>query len=135
MPSIDCVSCREINTFAVSQSYVIKLLGKCLNCDDNIKIQWSVRHQNGQQIVLDNSTTKTGASNNNLVLRRGVLMDKSSYDFLLNISSPVTGLWGYAKMTLNPSSPPSNGTCISLHSHIVTALDDIVYVECRGMSI
>lgn len=118
--------------FVVGKHFVVKLLGACVNCVGDLLFTWSVTYGEGRNLVLDDTTTKTGPNRDNLVIRKGVIKNDESYTFHLNITSLATGYWGHAKLRLNSPKPPSGGRCMSLHSEVVTSVDDIILLQCTG---
>ena len=132
--SINCISCRDTNIFAISHSQVIKLIGTCsgTTCSRRDKYLWHVTRNDSIRVVLNNVTTTTGSTRKNLVIRDRVLNDNFSYTFQLTVTSHIEGTVGYAKMELGPVIPPKNGSCtVQLpESRTVTTLIDVVTVEC-----
>ncbi|XP_064606461.1 LOW QUALITY PROTEIN: polycystin-1-like [Liolophura sinensis] len=141
--SIDCLSCRATNSFQISPSQHVALRGQCTDCHraDNVQYLWTAMYGDNNQsvarksLVLNSSTTTTGANVSDLVIRRGVLKDIHSYTFQLDVTKSVgsTHLRGEARLTLGPNHPPVGGTCslYPAHPHIVP-LESVVTVECQG---
>lgn len=98
----------------------VKLIGSCSHCSDLVSYHWSLTRDDGRAVTLDYTTTRTGNSRSNLVLKQGTLEDNHAYTFLLNITSisasedgtaSTHSTSGYSKLTLNPICPPSQGQC------------------------
>lgn len=88
-----------------------------------------------KSLVLNSSSTTTGANAADLVIRRGVLKDSHSYTFQLDVTKSVRSrdLRGKARLTLGPNHPPIGGTCSLYPAHpLIVPLESVVRWECQG---
>lgn len=134
--SINCISCRDKNLFAITRSQIIKLVGNCIgeSCQEGDEYSWSVTRNDSYILPLNSETTTTGGDKRNLVVREFILNCSYSYTFTLYVSSSASDVVGYASIVLKPLEAPKNGSC-SLRipqSGFVVALVNPVFVVCNG---
>ncbi|KAH0631741.1 hypothetical protein JD844_019498 [Phrynosoma platyrhinos] len=131
--SLECISCKAQSVYAVSRSSYVYLEGTCLNCQNNSKMgRWAAHSFKNKTLVLDRSTTSTGDTGMNLVLRPWALKDGEGYTFTLHITDLATGEEGYASMDLFPNQPPFGGSCWLSPMGPVQALTAKIHFECTG---
>ncbi|XP_066496885.1 polycystin-1 isoform X2 [Tiliqua scincoides] len=131
--SLECVSCKAQSVYEVSQSSYVYLEGTCLNCQNNSKLgRWAAHSFKNKSLVLNKTTTSTGNTGMNLVLRPGALKDGEGYTFTLHITDLATGEEGYASIDLFPNQPPFGGTCQLSPVGPVQALTAKIHFECTG---
>ncbi|XP_041364412.1 polycystin-1-like [Gigantopelta aegis] len=131
MVTIECVSCKSSNTFQISPNQQVVLSGRCTNCLSNIRYRWQVE-ADGIQVPLDETTTTTGGSNINLVVRPNVLGVADTYTFSLNVTSSGFSGEGNAILSLESNKPPSGGSCVIGGAAPVVSLESPVDVSCSG---
>lgn len=73
--------------------------------------RWSAMTLQNKTLVLDSSSTTTGSHGMNLVLRKGVLRNKDSYNFTLHVTDGSLDGDGAASITLHHNMPPDGGEC------------------------
>ncbi|XP_072838441.2 polycystin-1 [Pogona vitticeps] len=131
--SLECVSCKAQSVYEVSRSSYVYLEGSCPNCQNNSKLgRWAAHSFKNKPLVLDKSTTSTGDTGMNLVLRPWALKDGEGYTFTLHITDLATGEEGYASMDLFPNQPPFGGSCWVSPMGPIQALTTKVHFECTG---
>ncbi|XP_078520977.1 polycystin-1 [Lissotriton helveticus] len=131
--SLKCVSCKAQSVYEVSKSSYLYLEGSCRNCQGDASTgRWTAQSFNNKSFPLDNSTTTTGNTGMNLVLRQGFLKDGEGYTFTLHVNDPSMDEEGYASIDLLPNSPPAGGQCIIFPNDTVHALTAKVHFECTG---
>ncbi|XP_074867229.1 polycystin-1 isoform X3 [Carettochelys insculpta] len=131
--SIECVSCKAQSVYEVSKSSYVYLEGTCRNCQNDSKLgRWAAHSFKNKSLILDKTTTSTGNTGMNLVLRPGALKDGEGYTFTLHITDLTTGEEGYASMDLLPNRPPIGGVCQLSPNEEVQALMAKVHFECAG---
>lgn len=94
--------------------------------------RWAAQSFKNKSLVLDKTTTSTGSTGMNLVLRPGALKDGEGYTFTLHITDLATGEEGYASIDLLPNQPPFGGTCQLSPVGPVPALTAKIHVACTG---
>ncbi|XP_061456021.1 polycystin-1 isoform X2 [Rhineura floridana] len=131
--SLECVSCKAQSVYEVSRSSYVYLEGTCLNCQNNSKLgKWSAHSFKNKPLALDKTTTSTGNTGMNLVLRPGALKDGEGYTFTLHITDLATGEEGFASIDLFPNQPPFGGSCWLSPMGPVQALTTKIHFECTG---
>uniref|UniRef100_A0A8C0HAA9 Polycystin 1, transient receptor potential channel interacting n=1 Tax=Chelonoidis abingdonii TaxID=106734 RepID=A0A8C0HAA9_CHEAB len=131
--SLECVSCKAQSVYEVSKSSYVYLEGTCRNCQNDSKLgRWAAHSFKNKSLVLDKTTTSTGYTGMNLVLRPGALKDGEGYTFTLHITDLTTGEEGYASIDLLPNRPPIGGLCQLSPNGEVKALMAKVHFECAG---
>ncbi|XP_053326768.1 polycystin-1 [Spea bombifrons] len=131
--SLKCVSCKAQSVYEVSSSSYVYLEGSCSNCqDDSRSGRWTAQSFSNKTLLLDSSTTTTGAREMNLVLRQGVLKDGEGYTFTLHVSDPSMDEEGFASIDLLPNSPPSGGSCRIFPNKTIHALSTKIQFDCTG---
>uniref|UniRef100_A0A452IQ37 Uncharacterized protein n=1 Tax=Gopherus agassizii TaxID=38772 RepID=A0A452IQ37_9SAUR len=131
--SLECVSCKAQSVYEVSKSSYVYLEGTCRNCQNDSKLgRWAAHSFKNKSLVLDKTTTSTGNTGMNLVLRPGALKDGEGYTFTLHITDLTTGEEGYASIDLLPNRPPIGGLCQLSPNGEVKALMAKVHFECAG---
>ncbi|NXU35698.1 PKD1 protein, partial [Drymodes brunneopygia] len=132
--SLECVSCKAQSVYEVSKSSYVYLEGTCQNCHNDSKLgRWAAHSFNNKSLILDKTTTSTGDTGMNLVLRQGALRDGEGYTFTLHITDLTTGEEGFASIDLLPNQPPVGGTCrLSPPQGPLRALVTKVHFECAG---
>lgn len=134
--TINCVSCRDTNLFAITHSQIIKLVGSCgtQSCETNDEYRWAVIRNDTRNLTLNSDTTTTGGNKRNLVIREFVLNCNYSYTFTLYVTSSANDVIGFASIVLQPANAPRNGTCRAHipRSGVVVALVNAVLVTCTG---
>ncbi|KAF2984153.1 hypothetical protein EK904_007642 [Melospiza melodia maxima] len=110
--SLECVSCKAQSVYEVSKSSYVYLEGTCQNCHNDSKLgRWAAHSFKNKSLILDRTTTSTGDTGMNLVLRPGALRDGEGYTFTLHITDLTTGEEGFASIDLLPNQPPVGGSC------------------------
>uniref|UniRef100_K7FII1 Polycystin 1, transient receptor potential channel interacting n=1 Tax=Pelodiscus sinensis TaxID=13735 RepID=K7FII1_PELSI len=131
--SLECVSCKAQSVYEVSKSSYVYLEGTCRNCRNDSKLgRWAAHSFKNKSLVLDKTTTSTGNTGMNLVLRPGALKDGEGYTFTLHVTDLTIGEEGYASMDLLPNRPPVGGVCQLSPNAAVQALMTKVHFECTG---
>ncbi|XP_043944837.1 polycystin-1 [Protopterus annectens] len=131
--SLKCISCKAQSVYEVSKSSYVYLAGSCRNCkSSSYKWHWTAQNFKNQSLVLNMSSTTTGNSGMNLVMRQNVLADREGYMFGLRVFDPVMDAEGYASMSLQPNSPPSGGACWIVPNYTASALDTKIHYQCSG---
>uniref|UniRef100_A0A674J5K7 Polycystin 1, transient receptor potential channel interacting n=1 Tax=Terrapene triunguis TaxID=2587831 RepID=A0A674J5K7_9SAUR len=131
--SLECVSCKAQSVYEVSKSSYVYLEGTCRNCQNDSKLgRWAAHSFKNKSLILDKTTTSTGNTGMNLVLRPGALKDGEGYTFTLHITDLTTGEEGYASIDLLPNRPPIGGLCQLSPTGEVRALMAKVHFECAG---
>ncbi|CAM4619463.1 polycystin-1 isoform X1 [Caretta caretta] len=131
--SLECVSCKAQSVYEVSKSSYVYLEGTCRNCQNDSKLgRWAAHSFKNKSLILDKTTTSTGNTGMNLVLRPGALKDGEGYTFTLHITDLTTGEEGYASIDLLPNRPPIGGLCQLSPNGEVRALMAKVHFECAG---
>uniref|UniRef100_H3A3K9 Polycystin 1, transient receptor potential channel interacting n=1 Tax=Latimeria chalumnae TaxID=7897 RepID=H3A3K9_LATCH len=131
--SLECVSCKAQSVYEVSKSSYVYLAGTCINCQDSSPHGlWTAQSLNNKTLALDTTTTSTGNTGMNLVLRQGVLSDGDGYIFSLNVTDPSLDNEGFASIALLPNNPPAGGLCWISPSDVVSALVTEVQFQCSG---
>ncbi|NWY67558.1 PKD1 protein, partial [Erithacus rubecula] len=131
--SLECVSCKAQSVYEVSKSSYVYLEGTCQNCHNDSKHgRWAAHSFKNESLILDKTTTSTGDTGMNLVLRQGALRDGEGYTFTLHITDPTTGEEGFASIDLLPNQPPVGGSCILSQKGPLRALLTKVHFECTG---
>nr|XP_045017588.1 polycystin-1 isoform X2 [Jaculus jaculus] len=131
--SLECVSCKAQAVYEVSRSSQVYLEGRCHNCSRGSKQgRWAARTFSNKTLVLDETTTSTGSSGMQLVVRQGVLRDGEGYVFTLTVLGPLGAEEGFASIYLSPNRPPLGGSCHLFPLDVVHALTTRVHFECTG---
>ncbi|NWR05966.1 PKD1 protein, partial [Paradoxornis webbianus] len=131
--SLECVSCKAQSVYEVSKSSYVYLEGTCQNCHNDSKLgRWAAHSFKNKSLVLDKTTTSTGDTGMNLVLRQGALRDGEGYTFTLHITDLTTGEEGFASIDLLPNQPPVGGSCRLSPEGPLRALMTKVHFECTG---
>ncbi|XP_053131913.1 polycystin-1 isoform X2 [Hemicordylus capensis] len=145
--SLQCVSCKAQSVYEVSRSSYVYLEGACLNCRNSSNLgmtklslvspppfvqRWAAHSFKNESLTLNGSTTSTGDTEMNLVLRQGALQDGEGYTFTLHITDLATGEEGYASIDLFPNQPPFGGSCRLSPLGPVQALTAKIHFECTG---
>ncbi|NXM65438.1 PKD1 protein, partial [Serilophus lunatus] len=131
--SLECVSCKAQSVYEVSKSSYVYLEGTCQNCHNDSKLgRWAAHSFKNKSLILDKTTTSTGDTGMNLVLRQGALKDGEGYTFTLHITDLTTGEEGFASIDLLPNQPPVGGACSLSPKGPLRALMTKVYFECAG---
>ncbi|NWW22043.1 PKD1 protein, partial [Falcunculus frontatus] len=132
--SLECVSCKAQSVYEVSKSSYVYLEGTCQNCHNDSKLgRWAAHSFKNKSLILDKTTTSTGDTGMNLVLRQGALRDGEGYTFTLHITDLTTGEEGFASIDLLPNQPPVGGSCrLSPPKGPLRALVTKVHFECAG---
>ncbi|NWZ45627.1 PKD1 protein, partial [Brachypodius atriceps] len=131
--SLECVSCKAQSVYEVSKSSYVYLEGTCQNCHNDSKLgRWAAHSFKNKSLVLDKTTTSTGDTGMNLVLRQGALKDGEGYTFTLHITDLTTGEEGFASIDLLPNQPPVGGSCRLSPEGPLRALVTKVHFECAG---
>ncbi|XP_027753038.1 polycystin-1 isoform X2 [Empidonax traillii] len=131
--SLECVSCKAQSVYEVSKSSYVYLEGTCQNCHNDSKLgRWAAHSFKNKSLVLDKTTTSTGDTGMNLVLRPGALKDGEGYTFTLHITDLTTGEEGFASIDLLPNQPPVGGRCSLSPEGPLRALMTKVHFECAG---
>lgn len=94
--------------------------------------RWAARTFSNQTLVLDETTTSTGSSGMQLVVRRGVLQDGEGYTFTLTVLGRSGEEEGCASIRLSANRPPRGGSCRLFPLDAVRALTTKVHFECTG---
>ncbi|XP_062867009.1 polycystin-1 [Trichomycterus rosablanca] len=110
--SLECVSCKALSRYEISQNSYVYLAGTCSNCHGSYRGRWTAMNRHNEPLVLDLNTTTTRQDSMNLVLRRGALRDGDSYTFSLHITDDSMEQEGVANIELRPNHPPAGGTCV-----------------------
>ncbi|XP_051561683.1 polycystin-1 [Myxocyprinus asiaticus] len=111
MVSLECVSCKALSRFEISQSSYVYLAGTCSNCHSSHRGRWMAMTSRNESLVLDLNTTTTGSDSMHLVLRQGILRDGDSYIFSLHVTDDGMDREGVAYIELHPNLPPAGGAC------------------------
>ncbi|XP_054445386.1 polycystin-1 isoform X1 [Pteronotus mesoamericanus] len=131
--SLECVSCKAQGVYAVSRSSYVYLEGRCDNCRGGSKRGlWAARTFSNKTLVLDETTTSTGSTGMQLVVRRGVLRDGEGYTFTLTVLGGSGEEEGCASIHLSPNRPPLGGSCQLFPLDAVHALTTKVHFKCAG---
>ncbi|KAF4792010.1 Polycystin-1 [Turdus rufiventris] len=131
--SLECVSCKAQSVYEVSKSSYVYLEGTCQNCHNDSKLgRWAAHSFKNKSLILDKTTTSTGDTGMNLVLRQGALRDGEGYTFTLHITDLTTGEEGFASIDLLPNQPPMGGSCRLSPQGPLRALLTKVHFECAG---
>uniref|UniRef100_A0A8C5UCL9 Polycystin 1, transient receptor potential channel interacting n=1 Tax=Malurus cyaneus samueli TaxID=2593467 RepID=A0A8C5UCL9_9PASS len=131
--SLECVSCKAQSVYEVSKSSYVYLEGTCQNCHNDSKLgRWAAHSFKNKSLILDKTTTSTGDTGMNLVLRQGALRDGEGYTFTLHITDLTTGEEGFASIDLLPNQPPVGGSCRLSPRGPLQALVTKVHFECTG---
>ncbi|XP_071427694.1 polycystin-1 isoform X2 [Pithys albifrons albifrons] len=131
--SLECVSCKAQSVYEVSKSSYVYLEGTCQNCHNDSKLgRWAAHSFKNKSLILDKTTTSTGDTGMNLVLRQGALKDGEGYTFTLHITDLTTGEEGFASIDLLPNQPPVGGSCRLSPKGPLRALMTKVHFECTG---
>uniref|UniRef100_A0A8D2QA56 Polycystin 1, transient receptor potential channel interacting n=1 Tax=Zonotrichia albicollis TaxID=44394 RepID=A0A8D2QA56_ZONAL len=131
--SLECVSCKAQSVYEVSKSSYVYLEGTCQNCHNDSKLgRWAAHSFKNKSLILDRTTTSTGDTGMNLVLRPGALRDGEGYTFTLHITDLTTGEEGFASIDLLPNQPPVGGSCRLSPEGPLRALETKVHFECAG---
>ncbi|NWY45589.1 PKD1 protein, partial [Sylvia atricapilla] len=131
--SLECVSCKAQSVYEVSKSSYVYLEGTCQNCHNDSKLgRWAAHSFKNKSLILDKTTTSTGDTGMNLVLRQGALRDGEGYTFTLHITDLTTGEEGFASIDLLPNQPPVGGSCRLSPKGPIRALMTKVHFECTG---
>ncbi|NXB54216.1 PKD1 protein, partial [Leucopsar rothschildi] len=131
--SLECVSCKAQSVYEVSKSSYVYLEGTCQNCHNDFKLgRWAAHSFKNKSLILDKTTTSTGDTGMNLVLRQGALRDGEGYTFTLHITDLTTGEEGFASIDLLPNQPPVGGNCSLSPKGPLRALLTKVHFECAG---
>uniref|UniRef100_A0A8C3V3F9 Polycystin 1, transient receptor potential channel interacting n=1 Tax=Catharus ustulatus TaxID=91951 RepID=A0A8C3V3F9_CATUS len=131
--SLECVSCKAQSVYEVSKSSYVYLEGTCQNCHNDSKLgRWAAHSFKNKSLILDKTTTSTGDTGMNLVLRQGALRDGEGYTFTLHITDLTTGEEGFASIDLLPNQPPVGGSCRLSPQGPLRALLTKVHFECAG---
>ncbi|XP_064246149.1 polycystin-1 isoform X2 [Passer domesticus] len=131
--SLECVSCKAQSVYEVSKSSYVYLEGTCQNCHNDSKLgRWAAHSFKNKSLILDKTTTSTGDTGMNLVLRPGALRDGEGYTFTLHITDLTTGEEGFASIDLLPNQPPVGGSCRLSPEGPLRALETKVHFECAG---
>ncbi|NWU79791.1 PKD1 protein, partial [Onychorhynchus coronatus] len=131
--SLECVSCKAQSVYEVSKSSYVYLEGTCQNCHNDSKLgRWAAHSFKNKSLILDKTTTSTGDTGMNLVLRPGALKDGEGYTFTLHITDLTTGEEGFASIDLLPNQPPVGGHCCLSPEGPLRALMTKVHFECAG---
>uniref|UniRef100_A0A8C3QIS3 Polycystin 1, transient receptor potential channel interacting n=1 Tax=Cyanoderma ruficeps TaxID=181631 RepID=A0A8C3QIS3_9PASS len=131
--SLECVSCKAQSVYEVSKSSYVYLEGTCQNCHNDSKLgRWAAHSFKNKSLILDKTTTSTGDTGMNLVLRQGALRDGEGYTFTLHITDLTTGEEGFASIDLLPNQPPVGGSCRLSPEGPLRALMTKVHFECTG---
>ncbi|XP_016157405.1 PREDICTED: polycystin-1, partial [Ficedula albicollis] len=131
--SLECVSCKAQSVYEVSKSSYVYLEGTCQNCHNDSKLgRWAAHSFKNKSLILDKTTTSTGDTGMNLVLRQGALRDGEGYTFTLHITDLTTGEEGFASIDLLPNQPPVGGSCRLSPEGPLRALLTKVHFECAG---
>ncbi|XP_064529477.1 polycystin-1 isoform X2 [Pseudopipra pipra] len=131
--SLECVSCKAQSVYEVSKSSYVYLEGTCQNCHNDSKLgRWAAHSFKNRSLILDKTTTSTGDTGMNLVLRPGALKDGEGYTFTLHITDLTTGEEGFASIDLLPNQPPTGGECFLSPQGPLRALMTKVHFECAG---
>ncbi|NXP60074.1 PKD1 protein, partial [Chloropsis cyanopogon] len=131
--SLECVSCKAQSVYEVSKSSYVYLEGTCQNCHNDSKLgRWAAHSFKNKSLILDKTTTSTGDTGMNLVLRQGALRDGEGYTFTLHITDLTTGEEGFASIDLLPNQPPKGGSCELSPQGPLRALETKVHFECAG---
>ncbi|XP_058705740.1 polycystin-1 isoform X2 [Poecile atricapillus] len=131
--SLECVSCKAQSVYEVSKSSYVYLEGTCQNCHNDSKLgRWAAHSFKNKSLILDKTTTSTGDTGMNLVLRQGALRDGEGYTFTLHITDLTTGEEGFASIDLLPNQPPVGGSCRLSPEGPLRALVTKVHFECAG---
>ncbi|TRY86153.1 hypothetical protein DNTS_030211 [Danionella cerebrum] len=135
MVSLNCVSCKALSRYEISQSSYVYLAGTCDNCHSSHRGRWTATTRSNETLVLDLNSTTTGSDSMHLVLRQGVLRDRESYVFSLHVTADGMDREGVAYIELRPNLPPDGGAC-SLWAEgagpHVRALMEKVHFNCSG---
>ena len=131
MVMIECVSCKSSTTFLISPNQQVALSSSCSNCLSNTQYRWQVESDR-VQIPLDETTTTTGDSNINLVIRPNVLGNAATYTFSLTVTSSDLSSDGNAILRLDSNKPPYGGSCDIGGADPVISLESQVSVSCSG---
>ncbi|MGH0137686.1 UNVERIFIED_CONTAM: hypothetical protein FKN15_021799 [Acipenser sinensis] len=134
MVSLECISCKAQSVYEVSQSSYVYLAGTCNNCQDNNSHsgRWRAQNSKNESLVLDVTTTSTGSTGMNLVVRQGILKDGDAYTFSLHVTDPLMENEGFASIELRPNLPPAGGSCVVHPSDTANALTSKVQFKCTG---
>ncbi|NXP21864.1 PKD1 protein, partial [Scytalopus superciliaris] len=131
--SLECISCKAQSVYEVSKSSYVYLEGTCQNCHNDSKLgRWAAHSFKNKSLILDKTTTSTGDTGMNLVLRQGALKDGEGYTFTLHITDLTTGEEGFASIDLLPNQPPVGGSCRLYPKGPLRALMTKVHFECAG---
>ncbi|NWR90348.1 PKD1 protein, partial [Furnarius figulus] len=131
--SLECISCKAQSVYEVSKSSYVYLEGTCQNCHNDSKLgRWAAHSFKNKSLILDKTTTSTGDTGMNLVLRQGALKDGEGYTFTLHITDLTTGEEGFASIDLLPNQPPTGGSCELSPQGPLRALMTKVHFECAG---
>ncbi|NXF72193.1 PKD1 protein, partial [Sclerurus mexicanus] len=131
--SLECISCKAQSVYEVSKSSYVYLEGTCQNCHNDSKLgRWAAHSFKNKSLILDKTTTSTGDTGMNLVLRQGALKDGEGYTFTLHITDLTTGEEGFASIDLLPNQPPVGGSCRLSPRGPLKALMTKVHFECAG---
>uniref|UniRef100_H3B277 Polycystin 1, transient receptor potential channel interacting n=1 Tax=Latimeria chalumnae TaxID=7897 RepID=H3B277_LATCH len=129
---IECQSCSALSSYEVSRSIHVTLSGQCRNCNDKTLYKWTSHSSDGKPLILDSTTTSTGDSNRDLVVRQGVLKDGVNYTFTLTATYPMRRQWGLSSITLAPNKPPQDGVCTIQPESIIYVLETSLVYHCTG---
>uniref|UniRef100_A0A4W3IKU7 Polycystin 1, transient receptor potential channel interacting n=1 Tax=Callorhinchus milii TaxID=7868 RepID=A0A4W3IKU7_CALMI len=130
--SLECISCKAQSVHGVSRSSHIILSGSCSNCHWSSQYAWEAETFNKIPLVLNSTTTTTGSTEMNLVVRHRVLQDGVGYTFSLNVIDPLMENVGFASIYIPPMYPPSSGNCQIYPTENISALTTSVTFTCTG---
>lgn len=94
--------------------------------------RWRAQNSKNESLVLDVTTTSTGSTGMNLVVRQGILKDGDAYTFSLHVTDPLMENEGFASIELRPNLPPAGGSCVVHPSDTANALTTKVQFKCTG---
>lgn len=110
----------------------VKVKGVCSNCQGPVSYKWRIRAKDGEYITINESTSTTGDTKSNFVIKQGVLNGRYGYDVELVVKNPQKfDEVGVSSLLLHPNEPPTGGTCWAPNENdTIIALEDQIEVVC-----
>ncbi|XP_060076676.1 polycystin-1-like [Ylistrum balloti] len=139
-PLVDivCVSCLASYQNVISSATQLALQGSCANCGSaTVTYSWTATYIDSgitQTFSLTDTSTHTGDSVSNLVVKSGQIINGKTYTFTLTVTKTENSVTttSYAVIELQANLPPY-GTDCTVSSTTITVFSTLS-VDCQGFS-
>ncbi|XP_069125629.1 polycystin-1-like [Argopecten irradians] len=139
VPSVEimCVSCLASYTNVISSSNQLALQGRCTDCGSaSVTYQWTAHYEDSgpQAFSLSSTSTSTGDTKSNLVVKKDQIIDGKPYTFRLTVTKTENSVTtsSYSEIELLANLPPTGIGC-NVASSTINVFSTLS-VDCQGFT-